>query len=848
MTARFSINILPVSKETTHLYYYSLYNLFCSSVLVYSNKAKTTRFTCPENSTAEAASDHISQSKQKLNFFLNATGVSKIRRIYGFFCSLFFSDQFLVVTNGGANVKTKVFKIHHQEGTVLMECAHSLESPVELQWPTGGVMSHPSEDFIVVICGGQDSDEIENARCFSLGNPNSQWQFVEQMEHTRVGAASLVISNGNQIWITGGERLNLGLVYETTMTTETVELNEKGDGLILKEGPYLPKSIRHHCLELIGANVALLFGGEIFVHGLGDSLSTWIETLTWSVNLETMSWTLLTQMNVPRWKQSCSVLRDPSTDRTIVVAAGGNMITHELTHDKTKASKSVELLVLNDDDVNENIHLRSRSEWQHGPEMPVGLRDAPSTTSADQLRMYVTGGSQGLVGSVDWNTLSTIFELQCPGMQCMWRTVYEMDKEMSMGVVFSIPPPPVPKASWQSSEPCPYFNKVTGNSIVFNTLYKVWTFFHPGLGLLLLSTGNNMYAELSDTEAFTILPSGELNACSTHHHGNNLDMPVTMMRPSGGLLRLQDSLQYRPVLCGGRSQGIVIADCFQLGSNEEEPLGRLLLSRHDAASVVIRDGTTLWVTGGRKMDQALDSTELLELSSNADDGSETLINQASSSPTTLPYPMSSHCLQVVGGNTVILYGGASFEIGLIFSSSWLAENSDSQPVSWMEGASMAEARYDHMCGVIKTSEEAVIVVAAGGIVDFSDKWTSTVKFLFVEENSDSAINDWQSGPNLPVTLSQAASATTPDQRRLFVAGGRMSNLLDSLYVFCLRCLDEVNGCEWVKTEAEIWKGRSSSFAIIIPPDTTEIDSQKETTEAIIETNLCDLQSVTRSEN
>ncbi len=312
-------------------------------------------------------------------------------------------------------------------------------------------MAHGSDNFKSIICGGEEVDDFsENEMCYSLSELSHRLQHPGKLQASRIGAASLVINNGTSFWITGGKDNN-----HLFQTSEIVELTETGDSLITREGPTLPKKLRHHCLTRVGPSIAIMVGGD----KCQDDTGHCFEQSSWSINLDSMIWSLQGPLNMAREKHACCVLKDssdPDNARKIIVASGGDgwML------DSRQVLRSVETLIVEDE---------SFLTWEHGPNMPMAIRDTASVTNADQLKMFIIGGSTSQHESIDFEVLSTIFELQCPGLQCHWQLVFEMSKPSFKGLAFILPST-VMSAKWKPDIACPHFGNVQGRDFKIQSI------------------------------------------------------------------------------------------------------------------------------------------------------------------------------------------------------------------------------------------------------------------------------------------------------------------------------------------------------------------------------------------
>ncbi len=280
--------------------------------------------------------------------------------------------------------------------------------------------------------------------------------------------------------------------------------------------------------------------------------------------------------------------------------------------------------------------------------------------------------------------------------------------------------------------------------------------------------------------------------------------PESLSYGTGGLLAL-DSDDMSAVICGGiDTDSLPIDKCFRLGY--DQPVASLRTGRAGPASVVLRNGTVLWVTGGYSLDYGdLDTSDWIEVSP----GSTTL---KTTEGVKLPRPMSRHCLEKIDENFSILYGGyeMSHDHPQI-DSSWIF-NLDN--TSWIQEASMTTARSAHICGVLRdmTDPGTKHVIAAGGKT-WPDIVTDNVELLRI--NHKMIGSHWQQGQTLPVGLYRAASTTSINQTVLYVAGGITLNQAASYAILTLRCSGLV--CEWRTQCFALQSPRISSVAFIFPP-------------------------------
>ncbi len=141
-------------------------------------------------------------------------------------------------------------------------------------------------------------------------------------------------------------------------------------------------------------------------------------------------------------------------------------------------------------------------------------------------------------------------------------------------------------------------------------------------------------------------------------------------------------------------------------------------------------------------------------------------------------------------------------------------------MTWEHELTLRTPRYKHACGVLKVGQEKMVVAAAG--IDQFEHPKKNVEVIVVHEGTPSFVtaSHWDYGPNLPMALSDAASATNPEKTELFVIGGTTSNAEMSDSVHSLSCShfhDNLqHGCSWTKIEFELNKPSTMGLALIFP--------------------------------
>ena len=214
----------------------------------------------------------------------------------------------------------------------------------------------------------------------------------------------------------------------------------------------------------------------------------------------------------------------------------------------------------------------------------------------------------------------------------------------------------------------------------------------------------------------------------------------------GGLL-----LGHTPILCGGlnatdKDDPIPSDKCVHLVMPSTMTLPNLQTARVFAASAVLANETTLWVTGGYTSDQEnkpLDSTELIDIERGTNDEGPKL-----------PMPLLFHCLVQLNNDQVLLVGGMNDQKE--------AEDDtylfDYPSRTWKGGPPLKHARYGHGCGSFfkETSYgqlEMMVLVASGK--------NSAEERLPVEQINMIHDTEWSLGkPNLKSTQKASSKEQT----------------------------------------------------------------------------------------
>ncbi len=152
---------------------------------------------------------------------------------------------------------------------------------------------------------------------------------------------------------------------------------------------------------------------------------------------------------------------------------------------------------------------------------------------------------------------------------------------------------------------------------------------------------------------------------------------------------------------------------------------------------------------------------------------------------------------------------------------------DLTTMEWKPLRLLIYPKFRHACGVLRSGNEMVIVVAGG--YQRADHVAATVEMLsmLAEDGNSSNVTDkfqfgpqWEIGPSLPTPLSLASSVTTFDQQALYVIGGSMGTIVghdNSREVFKFSCSDlKAVQCEWYKLDYELRSPSSAGLALLMP--------------------------------
>ncbi len=295
----------------------------------------------------------------------------------------------------------------------------------------------------------------------------------------------------------------------------------------------------------------------------------------------------------------------------------------------------------------------------------------------------------------------------------------------------------------------------------------------------------------------------------------SMDFDVQDYDSTAGLLQND-----KVVICGGKekvgSKHIVSNTCYLMqkkasGSNLELSLStssRLYMKRWKAVSIVINNGRTLWVTGGRDTNgKSLESTELVSLAEGA--------NSLSIQPgPELPLDIDSHCLVKLNSSTAMQFGGRSGS-NLVGSSLFLdipqsgGQTIPLKKLNMVSGVSSPfQGVHGHTCGILANpgSEETDVVISTGGY------WKKTYTLMWVVK--DDIGESWTIGPHLPTGIHYASGVTSTDRKSFFLVGG--NDGASSSAIYKLGYNNDNEDWQWTKLDQELQFGRLSHVVLKVP--------------------------------
>ncbi len=311
-----------------------------------------------------------------------------------------------------------------------------------------------------------------------------------------------------------------------------------------------------------------------------------------------------------------------------------------------------------------------------------------------------------------------------------------------------------------------------------------------------------------DLENSNFLLLANATSIEVHEVGNgtfmpcshSLQMPQTLTNlTTGGIMGPRGDISL--AACGETEDSSSIQTCFIINDHANQLLGHLANWRVGTASIVVGNGSTLWVTGGYEPHPTtfLTTTAIID---------ET--NMDVSNAPFLPVNTKHHCLEKIGPETVVHVGGENI-YGELLKLSWFYNR---ETMSWTSFGYLNRGRARHACGVLKdyTFSTRKILVAAGG-ESLYQSYTESVE-LTVWNEDNNAILPWDDGPDLPKRIRNAEGVTTSNQEHFFIAGGQEEDGSIQKSVYALQCYDLQ--CHWKSFDHALKTLPPGGLALMLP--------------------------------
>ncbi len=315
-------------------------------------------------------------------------------------------------------------------------------------------------------------------------------------------------------------------------------------------------------------------------------------------------------------------------------------------------------------------------------------------------------------------------------------------------------------------------------------VFKVWQ--HNNLhhvvnniGYLLVTVGYPWSNETQSTEVIDL--DNPDNKCD-----NLQPFPIGVQGATGHLV-----YGNTPVICGGLFSNESSSNkCYIFGN--PTPVLTMHEERWHPASLLLDEGRTIWIVGGRKQEDH-DSSEILDT-----------FRWTTEPGPSMPDGLAGHSLVQIDSNKVMLIGGHDGSVS--HNTTWFF---DFRSKNWTRGPDLNIGRASFAYGLIRDSSTGSdLVIVSGGLSNSHHVVNSTEMWVV---DSD----QWKMGPGLPFSFYGAAGVVTADGKSLIlIGGGNAQNYreLDTLYRLQCFNLD----CEWTMMEQKLKVARDSMVAMLIP--------------------------------
>ncbi len=247
----------------------------------------------------------------------------------------------------------------------------------------------------------------------------------------------------------------------------------------------------------------------------------------------------------------------------------------------------------------------------------------------------------------------------------------------------------------------------------------------------------------------------------------------------------------------------------------KEQFGR---KRSGAASIVIDNGRTLWITGGQFQRRFCYNSTVF-------------VSTTESSPFTikpgpeLPINVTVHCLNKINASTALLIGGIRTPRGNspLFLDIPGSDGSSGkiQIQSSFVGPELKVARYSPACGVLSNPGDGsshVVIVAGGTEAVRGGGLLRSTEILALDSSGMIKDDGWNDVdvPELPgKAFNKATGVTTSDGKTMLVVGGEDDKREYLNWIVKLEFQLE-KGWQWTKLDQELQVARTYPVAMMVP--------------------------------
>ncbi len=318
--------------------------------------------------------------------------------------------------------------------------------------------------------------------------------------------------------------------------------------------------------------------------------------------------------------------------------------------------------------------------------------------------------------------------------------------------------------------------------------------------LFLIVGGEVMPGSYVSVEA--VLFGDESRICNT----SGVNYPQKISSASAAVWVHPKTNKTVPIICGGNDPRHTLTKwntchflSFQNGTDQwnwtqVDPV--LTQARDQAASIVIDNGKTLWITGGTKAYyQGLRSTELISILDQDDESESSFAIQAGPD---LPLDIYGHCLVKLNSSTAMLIGG-QWAARRFKKSTYLLSipqsGSNKESARPIKGPWLNVARSEHTCGVLRDHLDRQVVIAGG---------RGSTEMLVVGSGQD-----WTPGPPCP-TETASSTTTTVDGKKLLVFGGWS---LEGKLIHQFHFDQEREAWTWTRLDQRLEMSRTKSMVL-----------------------------------